>query len=393
MSARREPLLSFRFLELCLFNFAASAAVFALLPVVPFRIRELGGGTEAAGLFLGALTFASAVSAPWTGAIGDALGQGRVLGVTATGLALLFGCFGFVDSWPLLVALAALQGILWSGLLTSSGAYAVRLIPESRRAEGFAVHGMATILAITVAPTLGFLLFATGWRWLTVALAATNAAIALLSLRFVRAESRPSELRAALAGEHIAWPVLRFAFGIFLVSFGYGGVTSFVALFCESRGIAPKGLFFAAFAGTIFVLRPFVGRWVDRVGAFRTFAPSIVILCAGLAILPLATTRAGVVAAAFLYGLGFSSVGPAFTAYVISRMPANRRGSAFGANLAAFDSGIGTGSTSFGPIVARAGYGAAFGTAAALSLLALPWFFWMRDRFERATAQIEVSPS
>lgn len=386
-SAARPPLLSAAFLELCLFNFAASAAVFALLPVAPFRILGLGGGTDAAGLFLGALTLASALSAPWTGGLGDALGQGRVLGLAATGLALLFALFGFVESWPLLVGLALLQGVLWSSLLTSSGAYAVRLIPESRRAEGFAVHGMATILAITVAPSLGFLLYAAGWGRLTAALAVANAAIALLALRFVRADRRPvSGVRAALAGEHIAWPVLRFAFGIFLVAVGYGGITSFVALFCESRGIAPRWIFFAAFAGTIFLLRPFVGRWVDRVGPWRTFAPSLLLVAAGLAALPFASSRAGVVAAALIYGLGFSAIGPAFTAYVVARVPEARRGSAFGANLAAFDSGIGCGSILFGPVVARLGFAAAFGGAAVLALCALPYFAWARPGFERRTA-------
>lgn len=387
MSAGKERLLSLPFLELCLFNFAASAAVFALLPVVPFRILALGGTTEVAGLFLGTLTLASALSASWTGALGDALGQGRVLVVAATGLSGLFALFGFLSSWHLLVALAVVQGVLWSSLLTSSGAYAVRLIPESRRAEGFAVHGMATILAITVAPTIGFALFAHGFRGLTIVLALTNATIALLALRFARSERGPvRDLRGALTGAHIAWPVLRFALGIFLVSFGYGGLTSFVALFGESRGIGPKGLFFAAFAGTIFLLRPFVGRWVDRVGPFRTFGPSIVVLATGLSILPLATGRAGMIAGAVLYGVGFSSIGPAFTAYVISRVDPGRRGSAFGANLSAFDSGIGAGSIAFGPIVAHAGYSAAFLLAALLALASWPYFVWMRPRFERATA-------
>jgi MFS family permease len=263
----------------------------------------------------------------------------------------------------------------------------VRLIPESRRAEGFAIHGMATILAITIAPSVGFLLFEYGWRWLTAALAATNGLIAVLALRFVRAETKPiSGLRGALSGEHIAWPVLRFAFGIFLVALGYGGTTSFVALYCEANGIVPKGIFFAAFAGTIFVLRPFVGRWVDRVGPWRTFAPSIVILALGLALIPLTGTRTGVVVGAVLYGLGFSSVGPAFTTYVISRVDDSRRGSAFGANLAAYDSGIGLGSILFGLIVAEHGFTAAFVGAAVLALLAWPWFVKARARFERATA-------
>ena len=166
MASRREPLLSPAFLELCLFNFAASAAVFALLPVAPYRIHALGGPTSAAGLFLGSLTFASALSAPFTGALGDRLGQGRVLATAATAIAALFALYTFVTAWPVFVALGLAQGVFWSALLTSSGAYAVRLIPESRRGEGFAVHGMATILAISVAPSLGFALAArclTGW--------------------------------------------------------------------------------------------------------------------------------------------------------------------------------------------------------------------------------------
>ena len=35
---------------------------------------------------------------------------------------------------------------------------------------------------------------------------------------------------------------------LFLVSFGYGGITSFAALFAERSGVAPKGIFFTVFA-------------------------------------------------------------------------------------------------------------------------------------------------
>ena len=71
---------------------------------------------------------------------------------------------------------------------------------------------------------------------------------------------------------------------------------------------------------------------------------------------------------------------------MISRVPEARRGSAFGANLAAYDSGIGIGSILFGPVVARLGFGAAFGGAALFAFLSLPYFFWARGRFERETA-------
>ena len=369
-----------------MFNFAASAAVFALLPVAPYRIHDLGGPTAAAGLFLGSLTFASALSAPFTGALGDRLGQGRVLAVAAAAIATLFAIYAFVAFWPLFVALAFAQGIFWSALLTSSGAYAVRLIPESRRGEGFAVHGMATILAISLAPSFGFLLFGLGWRWLAGTLAVVNAAIAVLALRFASGDAEIS-CRAGLAppAERLAKPVLRFAFGLFLVSLGYGGLTSFIALYTESRGVAPRGLFFVAFAGTIFGLRPFVGRWIDRVGAFAALRPSIVAVAVALTLMPFAASRAAIGACAVLYGLGFASIGPAFTTYVIGRVAPDRRGAAFGANIAAFDTGIGSGSMLFGPVIAQAGYTPAFVLAALAAFASWPYFTWARRRFEAET--------
>jgi predicted MFS family arabinose efflux permease len=63
----------------------------------------------------------------------------------------------------------------------------------------------------------------------------------------------------------------------------------------------------------------------------------------------------------------------------------DRRGAAFGAILACFDTGIGTGSTTMGWIIGRHGFAAAFGTAAALSALAVPYFL-LADRLLRHRA-------
>ena len=58
-----------------------------------------------------------------------------------------------------------------------------------------------------------------------------------------------------------------------------------------------------------------------------------------------------------------------------------RRGAAFGAILAAFDTGIGAGSTTSGWLIGRYSFQAAFGLAAALSALALPAFLLSERRF------------
>ncbi len=64
---------------MCSYSFTVFMSAFQLLPVAPFHILALGGTGSEAGLFLGFLTYASAVSAPITGAMGDRLGKRRVL--------------------------------------------------------------------------------------------------------------------------------------------------------------------------------------------------------------------------------------------------------------------------------------------------------------------------
>jgi predicted MFS family arabinose efflux permease len=57
-----------------------------------------------------------------------------------------------------------------------------------------------------------------------------------------------------------------------------------------------------------------------------------------------------------------------------------RRGAAFGGILLAFDTGIGTGSIATGWLIDHYGFGAAFGTAALLASLAVPYFLFAEPR-------------
>ena len=64
-----------------------------------------------------------------------------------------------------------------------------------------------------------------------------------------------------------------------------------------------------------------------------------------------------------------------------------RRGAAFGAILAAFDTGIGAGSTIDRLADRRGGFTAAFGAAAVLAALALPMFLLVERRFGHVAAR------
>ena len=116
----------------------------------------------------------------------------------------------------------------------------------------------------------------------------------------------------------------------------------------------------------ILLIRPMAGRLGDRWGYKRVFVPCLVLITAGLTCLAFGGSRASMIASAILFGIGFGTAYPVYVGYVMRDVSAARRGAAFGAILAAFDTGVGTGSTSMGWLIQHHGFQSAFGVAAAL---------------------------
>jgi MFS family permease len=148
-------------------------------------------------------------------------------------------------------------------------------------------------------------------------------------------------------------------------------------------------VYFVCLAVSILAVRPVIGPLSDRVGARRVLPPCLLVTCAGLAVLALGSGRAAFVASALLFGLGFGSLHPVLATHVLRHVDADRRGAAFGAILAAFDTGIGSGSIVAGLLVEHVSFRAAFGAAALLSALATPYFLLAEPRLFRNTATAE----
>jgi MFS family permease len=369
----RDRLFTPRFFVMCGYSFTVFLSAFQLFPTAPFHILALGGGTSAAGLFLGALTYASAFSAPVTGSLSDRFGPRRVLIVASVAITVFTLAYAVVPSYKLMLPLVLVHGVFWSGLLTGSAAYTTNILPESRRGEGIAYWGLSTIAAIAVAPSIGFWVFHYGWSALCLETAALNVVMACIAWSLP-----PDPPRAAPAHPPhrrlIEWRVLVLSFTLFLYSFGYGGVTSFTALYADANGVSPKGIYLTALAVVILLTRPLSGRLGDRFGYRRVLLPCLVLIAIGLSLLVFGGTKPWLVASAGVFGVGFGTAYPTFAGYVMRNVSAARRGAAFGAILACFDTGIGTGSTTLGWIIGRHGFATAFGTAAVLAALSLPYF-------------------
>jgi len=156
--------------------------------------------------------------------------------------------------------------------------------------------------------------------------------------------------------QFVEWRVLLLSVTLFMYSFGYGAITSFSAMFADALGISPKSIYLTLLAIVILLTRPLSGALADRIGYRRVFMPCLVLIALGLALLASASSLAWLVASAILFGVGFGTAYPVFVAYVMRDVHATRRGAAFGAILAAFDTGIGTGSIALGWIIQHQGF-------------------------------------
>lgn len=376
-----------RFFLMCGFTFTVFLSLFQLLPTAPFRILELHGTTFQAGLFLGFLTYASASSAPLTGALADRVGRRRILVVTSLAIAGFAIAYSLARSIPLLLALVFVHGVFWSGLLSASAAYLTGLVPEKRRAEGIAYWGLATIFATALAPALGLFVYRHGgWTGLCASILVLDLAMAGIAFSLEETRGEAGAVSAGPSGARrlvdlVEWRVFAVALSLFLCSFGYGGVTSFVALYAEKNGIEPRSLYFTVFSVAVLMTRPFIGKLADRVGAVRVLLPCFAFVVMAFALLAVSSTRPRMIASAVFFGVGFGNLYPAFVTHVLKYVKEARRGAAFGGILAAFDTGIGTGSIVLGFVIGRFGYAAAYGVAAALSTLAIPAFLLLDRRY------------
>lgn len=360
---------------MCGFSFTVFLSAFQLLPVAPYRILALGGTAAVAGLFLGFLTYSSALTAPLTGTLADRLGARRILIVSSLAITGFSVIYAVLPSYPLMLALVIVHGFFWSGLLSASASYVTALVPPSRRAEGLGYWGLSTVLAVSVAPTIGLWVYSRGgWTAMCLEAAALNLLMAFIAWR-LPAEQRRAQSHAPLSTRTLLeWRVLVVSASLFLYSFGYGGLTSFVTLYTDANGVTPRALYFTLFSLTIIVTRPFIGRFADRAGYRRVFLPSVALVAIAFALLAFGGSRPFLIASAVLFGTGFGSAYPAFLGHVLKYVDENRRGAAFGSIIGMFDTGIGTGSIAMGWIVEHLGYRAAWTTAAGLAVCAIPYF-------------------
>ena len=373
--AAREPLFTPQFAGMWAFAFVTFFSAFQLLPAIPFRIMQLGGSTAKAGWFLAVYTYASAFAAPLMGSLADHIGRRRQLFVICIAFIVFSAGYGVVTYLPLLLAIGAIHGALWSGLIAAASAIMSDYIPASRRNQGLAWWGLSSTAAVAIAPAVGLWVFQSGWLTLCSELVVLSV-VMLVGTFFIPAQQPQVTSQRPRLAESWDWRVTQTALSLTVATFGYGGITSYSAIIAVQRGIEPRAIYLTVFAVTIVIYRVCFSHLGDRVGTKTVLYPSLMLIPIAFAVLAIAYAKWQMVLSAILFGIGFGAAYPAFASFILANSDPERRARTFGSIVWAFDTGIGTGSLVIGALGEHYGLGFAFVVAAALSCFSIPIFMW-----------------
>jgi MFS family permease len=360
------------FLLMWAFTFLTFFAAFQLFPTAPLRLVELGATKAESGRFLTAFTVGSALGALATGQLADRIGLRRMMGVTAALFTLIMASYAFIHARWMLFALAPVHGAVWSGLVTSQPAMLGAIIPPDRRAEGMSWYGLASPGGVIFGPTCGVMLFRfAGWQTMCLLLVPCFALLAWLSRQLP-----PDPPHGARPKHPLRLPereVFSLSAILFFVALSYGTLTSYSAQEALGAGFAWPAAFLSCLAIGMVAMRAFMGiRGFGR-RPIRLLPAMALMVAAGLAIITFAPGgTARHIVSGLIYGAGYSMIYTLLNAEVLEVVAPDRRGSAFGAFMFAFDTGIGLGSFAFGLLIGRMGYRWGWGAGLAAVLFAVP---------------------
>ncbi len=324
---------------LYLIEFVAVAGVTALMPILPFYVKNIGGTVEQMGIVLAMLSITSITIAPIVGYLSDRIGRRPVLLVSLVGIAIWYGCFAVARSLVTVYIGQLVGGIFASGAVAVITAYAAEkagvnmggIIARLQAAQmlGALLPPLAAGYLATVSPSLPF-----------TVLALLTVAILILCIFFLRESLTPDMLAQSRAEKMNAIQVLTNSFVkifgylktplgallliAFLIAFPTGFFEATLSLLVSNLGLSSidsgiifsTGVFLAVIANIVIV-----GPLIKRYGEWAHILFGMVCAAIFYVALPLAGSFLGLLLINSLLTITTTSMRPAHMSLIARAAP------------------------------------------------------------------------
>ncbi|MDP2766980.1 MAG: MFS transporter [Candidatus Methanoperedens sp.] len=140
------------------------------------------------------------------------------------------------------------------------------------------------------------------------------------------------------------------------------------------------GLIIGVFTISAVLLRPYLGREVDRRGRKNILAAGLLVFLFSMLLYNYTTSVVSLLMLRVLHGIGWGAATTAATTLIADIAPPRRRGEAMGTFTAAFDLGIGAGSIVLGMVLQFFGFKVMYLLGGLIVLAGAAWFIAVNDK-------------
>ena len=304
-----------------------------------FITAKFAVGMTRVGALFGLVSIGSVLGGTLGGALTDRLGRKGVLifGLVSSGLTSL--AMGLANSFQLLFVLGPVVGLFMNFGGPARQAMVADLLPEGKRAQGFAILRTVNNLAVVIGPAIGGLLALTSYLLLFVCDTVASLITAGIVLAVIR-ETKPAPtsheseetMAQTLAGYRI---VLRdAAFSLFLgacvlMTLVYMQMNTTLAVYLrDTHGVSQRGFgYVMSLNAAMVVLFQFgVTKWTCRYRPPLVMAFGTLLYAIGFAMYGFVSTYVLFLVAMVVITIGEMVVSPTSTALVASLSPEDMRG-------------------------------------------------------------------
>ncbi len=346
---------------LCFFaQFTFSSVFYVLIPTLPIYLSRLGAKEAEIGVLVGVFSVSSLIFRP---IVGKALTKfpeknfmiAGTLFFTTSSIAYLFA----PPFWPLF-AVRAFHGVGLAFFSTASFTLLANITPETIRGRIISYFYLSINFAFGLAPYFGMLLinrFDSPLNFMVLFLGCAGLSLCCLfiTLKLKKSQGLPAANLSSQRQPFFSLEALPPAIIAFVITITWGAMTAFFPLYALSKGLDNPGLFFAAFAVTLILVRSLGGKLLDTYPREKVILPCLFNLIISMPILAFSSTLPMFILVAIIWGVGSAFLYPSLVAYAIDRA-GSARGPAMGTFTALTDLGAGLGAVMMGVILQLTNY-------------------------------------